>query len=135
MTFLVDTSVWSLLLRRDADDGSPYVAVLRDALQTERVATTGLILQELLQGAVRQRTRRAIEERFRALLYLDATRGDHVAAADLGNTLRSAGVQVATVDALIAQLAITHDLNLLTTDRDFEHAARHVPLRVWAPQA
>lgn len=40
-------------------------------------------------------------------------------------------MQLATVDALIAQLAIRHELTLLTTDRDFSHAARHIPLRLW----
>jgi predicted nucleic acid-binding protein len=40
-------------------------------------------------------------------------------------------VQLSSIDALIAQLAITHDLALLTTDQDFVHAARHIPLRVW----
>jgi predicted nucleic acid-binding protein len=36
------------------------------------------------------------------------------------------------VDALIAQLCIAHDLVLLTTDADFRHASRHIPLRVWS---
>jgi predicted nucleic acid-binding protein len=45
---------------------------------------------------------------------------------------RQAGVQIGTVDAVLAQLCIRHDLTLLTTDRDFTHAARHCRLRVWA---
>lgn len=61
-------------------------------------------------------------------------RDDHVAAADLRNTCRRAGVQIETLDALIAQLAIRRDLTLLTTDRDFARAARHCPLRLWAPR-
>ena len=39
---------------------------------------------------------------------------------------------VSAIDALIAHLAIEHDLVLLTTDRDFEHIARHAPLTLWA---
>lgn len=35
-----------------------------------------------------------------------------------------------TIDALIAQLCIEHDLALLTADKDFTHAARFVPLRL-----
>jgi predicted nucleic acid-binding protein len=42
-------------------------------------------------------------------------------------------VQVGTIDALLAQLCLRHDLTLLTTDRDFHHIARLVPLPVWSP--
>lgn len=55
------------------------------------------------------------------------------AAAELRNKCRRAGVQVGTIDALIAQLCIRHDLVLLTTDRDFVLAAGHCTLQVWKP--
>jgi predicted nucleic acid-binding protein len=49
VSLLVDTSVWSLALRRDAPPDVPEVRVLRDALAGgEIVATTGVILQEPL---------------------------------------------------------------------------------------
>lgn len=44
---------------------------------------------------------------------------DSELAADLQVTLRRRGKQLATVDALIAAIAIRYDLTLLTTDRDF----------------
>lgn len=51
MSLFVDTSVWSLLLRRDQPGDVPEVRALRRALESgERVVTTGLVLQELLQG-------------------------------------------------------------------------------------
>ena len=39
-------------------------------------------------------------------------------------------MQLGTIDALIAQLSIGYSIPLLTTDRDFEHAARVVPLEL-----
>lgn len=132
MTVLVDTSVWSLLLRRDTRPDVPEVTVLVDALKHgDRIATTGAIVQELLQGGVPPRVRDDIVERFSVLPYLGPTFDDHVTAAGLSNLLRSSGIRVGATDALIAQLAIEHDLVLLTTDRDFEHIARVVPLRLW----
>lgn len=129
---LVDTSVWSLALRRDAPDPVPEVATLREALSGgEDVATTGMILLELLRGAVPQSARSAISRAFDSLLFLEPTRADYESAADLANDCRARGVQLGSVDALIAQLAIRHELTLLTTDRDFVHAARCVPVRVW----
>lgn len=44
---------------------------------------------------------------------------DAESAADLQIALRQQGRQLATVDALIATLALRYDLILLTTDRDF----------------
>jgi predicted nucleic acid-binding protein len=132
MTLLVDTSVWSLALRRDQVSAAPQVRALRDALEGEEiVVTTGLVLQELLQGFAGPRGRKDIIERFAALPLLGPDRQDHIDAAELRNMCRRAGIQVGTIDALLAQLCIRHDLTLLTTDNDFVHAASHCPLKVW----
>lgn len=136
MTLLVDTSVWSLALRRDAQASEPEVQELKAALfGTDIVVTTGLVLQELLQGFSGAKAQTQIVERFAALPLLQPDREDHIGAAALRNACRQAGVQIGTIDALLAQLAIRHDLTLLTTDKDFTHAARHCPLRVWPAKA
>ena len=132
MTLLVDTSVWSLALRRDVEASEPEVQHLKEALLgADIVVTTGLILQELLQGFSGAKASAQIIERFAALPLIQPTREDHVAAAALGNTCRRAGVQVATIDALIAQLCIRHKLTMLSTDKDFKSAAKHCALRLW----
>jgi predicted nucleic acid-binding protein len=134
MTLLVDTSVWSLALRRDGDVDAPAVAGLRAALAGgESVVTTGLVLQELLQGFNGPSARRQIIERFAALPLVVPEREDHVGAAEIRNKCRRAGVQLGTIDALLVQLCVRHGLRLMTTDRDFAFAARHCPLRLWAP--
>jgi len=135
VSLLVDTSVWSLALRRDGSASEPEVHLLRDALMgADVVVTTGLILQELLQGFSGPQSRPQIIERFAALPLLQPDREDHVAAADIRNLCRRAGVQVGTIDALLAQLCIRHDLTLLSTDNDFKLVARHCALRVWTPR-
>ena len=132
MTLLVDTSVWSLALRRDQASDAPQVRALRAALEGEEiVVTTGLVLQELLQGFAGPRAREDIIARFAALPILGPDRQDHINAAELRNSCRRAGVQIGTVDALLAQLCIHHKLTLLTTDLDFIHAASHCALKVW----
>jgi predicted nucleic acid-binding protein len=129
----VDTSVWSLALRRDDATREPAVGRLRAALETgEGVFTTGLVVQELLQGFGGPKARDAIVERFGALPLLVPDRTDHIGAAELRNACRRNGVQVGTIDALLAQLCRRHDLVMLTTDRDFERVARHVDLRLWS---
>ena len=132
MTLFVDTSVWSLAFRRDQVSTAPEVRVLRDALEGgETIVVTGLVLQELLQGFSGPRARKDIIDRFAALPLLAPDRKDHIDAAELRNRCRRAGLQIGTIDAVIAQLCIRHDLMLLTTDNDFVLAARHCPLRVW----
>ena len=132
MSLLVDTSVWSLALRRDQDAAVPQLHALREALAgADIVVTTGLVLQELLQGFAGPRAGQDIIERFSALPLLGPDRQDHIGAAQLRNRCRRAGVQIGTIDALLAQLCIRHGLTLLTTDHDFTLAAAHCPLRLW----
>lgn len=129
MTLLVDTSVWSLALRRSPPSRAPEVSLLQASLQRgDLVATTGLILQELLQGFQGPSSRRKIIESFSLLPVLRPDIEDHIDAAELRNHCRRKGVQVGTIDALIAQLCIRHGLSLLTTDRDFETMSQHCDL-------
>jgi hypothetical protein len=127
-----DTSVWSLMFRRDAPEQAPEVRVLVRTLEIrELVVTTGLVLQELLQGFGGPKARAQILDRFQALPLIAPDRQDHVAAADLRNLCRRNGVQVKTVDVLLAQLCIRHGLTMLTADADFRHMAKHCALRIW----
>jgi len=94
--------------------------------------TTGLVLQELLQGFNKPKAHQQIVDRFRALPLLVPDRDDHIGAAELRIKCRRRGVQVGTIDALLAQLCIRHDLVLLTTDKDFAVIGKIVPLTVWS---
>jgi predicted nucleic acid-binding protein len=132
LNVFVDTSVWSLALRRDRPEDCAQVALLARALDAgDSIFTTGLVLQELLQGFRGPRARDRIVERFSALPLLVPDREDHVRAAELRNSCRRRGVQVGTIDALIAQLCIRHELTMLATDAGFERIARLHPLDVW----
>ena len=132
MNLLVDTSVWSLAFRRDMPPSTPEVTALAFALKRgQPIVSTGLVLQELLQGFSGAKARAALLERFAALPFISPERDDHVHAAELRNHCRRKGVQLGTIDALIAQLCIRHELTLLSADVDYRHAARHCPLRLW----
>lgn len=134
MSLFIDTSVWSLALRRDAPTSSRPVAALVRAIETgETILTTGLVLQELLQGFAGPKNRNQILARFSSLPLLMPDRDDHVRAAELRNHCRRNGVQVGTIDVLLARLCIRHDLTMMTTDRDFEHIADHSALKLWSP--
>ena len=132
MSLFVDTSVWSLALRRDAPASAPEVTALLHAIGSgETILTTGIVLQELLQGFTGPKARDQILDRFSAVPLLVPDRDDHVEAAGLRNRCRRSGVQIGTIDALLAQLCVRHDLTMLTTDLDFTHISGHTALRVW----
>jgi len=132
VSFLVDTSVWSLALSRDAEQSPPEIEVLRNALLgTDQVFTTGLVLQELLQGFAGPQAHAQLVERLSALAFLQPDRADHIEAAEVRNVCRRRGVQVGTIDALLIQLCRKHELVLLSTDKDFRAVAKHVDFRLW----
>ncbi len=132
MSLFVDTSVWSLALRRDRPPDVPEVGALEQAL-TEGELVTTTVYQELLQGFHGPRDQRAIVARLSALPFLSPDRHDHFEAAQIRNRARRRGVQVGTIDAVLAQLCIRYELRLLTTDADFARIAEYEPLEHWMP--
>lgn len=108
------------------------MCALRSALLgTEQVFTTGLVLQEVLQGFAGPKNRDQLVERLSVLAFLQPDKQDHIAAADIRNACRRRGVQIGTIDALLIQLCQRYDLTLLTTDHDFHAASQHVEVRLW----
>jgi predicted nucleic acid-binding protein len=133
LSLLVDTSVWSLAFRRDSDAALPEVKTLQHALEgADQVFTTGLVLQELLQGFAGPKARSQLIERFAALGFLQPDREDHIEAAEVRNACRRSGVQIGTIDAVLIQLCLKHDLVLLSSDNDFRAAAKHIKFRLWS---
>jgi predicted nucleic acid-binding protein len=135
VSLLVDTSVWSLAFRRDAEVAVAEVKTLQHALEgADQVFTTGLVLQELLQGFAGPKARSQLIERFAALGFIQPDREDHVEAAEVRNLCRRNGVQIGTIDAVLIQLCRKHDLVLLSSDNDFRSASRHIRFRMWSAQ-
>jgi predicted nucleic acid-binding protein len=133
VSLFVDTSVWSLALRRDEPAGRAEVGMLVRAVEGgETLLTTGLVLQELLQGFAGPKSRSEIVERFSALPLIAPDRDDHIEAAQLRNHCRRKGVQIGTIDALLAQLCLRHELTMLTADQDFTRVAEHSRLKLWS---
>jgi hypothetical protein len=131
MRVLVDTSVWSLSLRKGGPADHPAVARLAALLMGEDdVFLTGLILQEILQAFRPDSLFRKVARHFEPFPLLELERRDFIAAAALHRSCAAKGVSVSTADCQIATAAIRHDCLLLTTDKDFQRIARFGPLRL-----
>ena len=132
MSLFVDTSVWSLAFRRERPSAAGEVQALIRAIEAgELILTTGLVLQELLQGFLGAKAQAQLLDRFSAIPLIVPDRTDHIEAAALRNHCRRAGIQAGTIDALLAQLCLRHGLTMLSADDDFRHIAGQCALRLW----
>jgi hypothetical protein len=118
---LVDTSVWSLALRRqDAGSLSPdeqkLKAELVQAIQDGRVAMLGLIRQELLSGIKEKAQFDKVKAALDAYLDEPINTADHEYAARIYNECRNEGVEAGTVDILICALAARRSWEVLSAD-------------------
>lgn len=130
MRVLVDTSVWSLALRREAGGGSAHERELRALLREGRVVMMGPIRQELLSGVRGEAQFKQLRGKLRAFGDIGLEREDHEEAALCFNRCRSAGIQGGAVDFVICAVALRRKLAIFTTDEDFKHYAKVLSLQL-----
>jgi len=135
MRILVDTSVWSLALRRSSGIVNEEAVALKTIIeQGEEIYLLGIILQEVLQGIRNPKDFLALREYFKAFPLIDLAREDYVRAAELKNQLIRKGRQASTIDVLIASVAISHHCHVFTADKHFTQIAEHSELKLLAFQ-
>lgn len=124
----VDTTVWVDFFRgRHTKQVQCLEATIQ---QNNTIFYCGLVLTELLQGIPNKKQSQQLKSHFDSLLYIEMLEADYVTAAEIYVTLRQKGVTVRkTIDCLIAALAISHQLPLLHSDKDFLPIAKYCGLR------
>jgi predicted nucleic acid-binding protein len=121
---LVDTSAWIVSFRKAGHEQLKKTIVA--ALDTLSVATTNIVVLELLQGCRNRNEYDAMHERLEALEALQITDAVWPLAYTAGYELRRKGITVPTVDILIAAIAKAHDCSLLHHDKHFRALAKHL---------
>jgi predicted nucleic acid-binding protein len=138
MQVLVDTSVWSLALRRPPGGSglatrpsseASAVAQLKDLIADGRACMLGAIRQELLSGIKTMQQFALLRDRLRAFDDLALVQADHELAAEFFNRCRSQGIQGSNTDFLICAAASRRELPILTTDQDFERYRQLLPIQ------
>jgi predicted nucleic acid-binding protein len=123
---LLDSSVWI-----DADRGALTAATqfvgARD--EYEELATTGVIFQEVLQGARDEATFERLRQALWGALILEPRElSTYEIAAQLYRRARTRGLTIRSPnDCLIAALALEHGAMLVHNDRDFLSLAEVEP--------
>jgi len=130
MKVLVDTSVWSLALRRAVAGDRPEVQELRGLADEGRVLMIGPIRQELLSGVRTTDSFERLRTHLRAFPDEPLGAADFERAAEHFNACRARGVQGSNTDFLICAVAERRNVPVLTTDRDFIRFADILPISI-----
>ncbi len=126
---LVDTSGWiCYFARKGYEEAKETIAALLDQ---DRVATSGPILVELVQGARNQGEKEMIQQYFQGVHWLPVQDHHWHEAADLSYDLRRKGITLSAMDTLIATLASDYHCTLLHRDSDFERIPKHSDLQTF----
>jgi len=132
MMVLVDTCVWSQVLRRQKASDNHVVRELHELISEMRVQMVGPVRQELLSGVRVEKQFLELRDHLRAFPDLLLNEEDFEIAASFFNRCRSKGVQGSNTDFLLCALSARHDLAIFTVDEDFKHYAEHLPVRLHA---
>lgn len=79
-----------------------------------RVVTCGLVIQELLQGVKSRRSLYLLQSRLDRLPFVPTRKSTYFLAAEIFRRLRETRLQVQTVDATIAAIAVENRAPLFT---------------------
>ena len=135
MRVLVDTTIWSLALRRrpgtrNAEEGR-LVKAWEELVGDARIVLLGLIRQEILSGIADARQFERLRHALAPFPDEVIQTADHVRAAEHFNRCRAAGIAGSPVDFLICAAAERLAVPIFTTDLDFPRFARHLPIRLF----
>ncbi len=131
MNVLVDTSVWSLALRRAKRLGDAVPRDLAELVDEGRVAIIGPIRQELLSGIKERVQFDRLRQHLLAFPDLVLESSDYEQAADFCNKCRTRGIQGSNTDFLICAVAARRDMSIFTTDGDFRHFSKALPVTLY----
>ena len=132
MRVLVDTSVWSLALRKKIKTATEqklinqFSKIIRDL----KLVIIGPIRQEILSGISNRKRFEELKEKISVFEDFPLKSKDYELAAELFNECRSKGIQGSHIDFLICSVAINYQLKILTLDKDFVKYQEYVPIKL-----
>jgi predicted nucleic acid-binding protein len=135
---LVDTSVWSLALRRPtkhqlSPEQRSTVNALGDLVRDGRAMMIGAVRQELLSGIKTESQFVTLRDSLAAFEDVLLSREIYESAAQAFNSCRASGVQGSNTDFLICAVSIHHQVPIFTLDGDFLMFQRWMPVQFYEP--
>jgi len=133
MSVLADTPVWSAAFRRPDGRTDVLRAEMETLVSNGVVAIIGPIRQELLSGISDRARFEKVRDGLRYFPDVVLLTADYENAAHYYNVCRAKGIQGSMTDFLICAVAVRNKLQIFTTDGDFEHYRKHLPIALYAP--
>lgn len=131
MKVIVDTSVWSLALRRNTPEDNQHVIELKELIKELRVQLIGPVRQELLNGIKHEKHFTSLKDHLRAFKDLELATEDYELASEYFNKARQNGIQGSNTDFLICAISTRSKMPILTTDKDFENFQSVFPVTLY----
>ena len=135
MNVLVDTSVWSLALRRAKQVDAGTSRELAELIREGRVVLLGPVRQELLSGIKIKAQFELLRDHLRSFPDVELETADYEQAAVAFNRCRERGIQGSNTDFLLCAVAMRRKLAMYTTDGDFRQYAKVLKLALHQPRA
>jgi predicted nucleic acid-binding protein len=114
---IADTPVWIEFFR---DEKSSISIHLQELLRSGRVALTGMVLAEILQGVKGLREASMVQKSLEPLAFMEMNREMWQRAGEISASLRREGLTISLSDILIASVALNQDCEVFTTDPHFD---------------
>jgi len=130
MNVLVDTTIWSLALRKKKKSQLELGLVnsLRELIDEGRAKIIGPIRQEVLSGISLPRDYQKLKENLSAYEDIQLEIQDYERGAEMFSLCRKNGIQGSHIDFLICAVAENHHLSIFTLDKDFSRYAEYLPI-------
>ena len=119
MKAIVDTCVWSSVLRRDSSPNKDVEKKLVSLILNNDALIIGPIRQEILSGYSNKKKFAELKERLSAFPNLEIIDQDYVTASEFSNECRKRGIQGSHTDFLICAVAYRNKVPIFTLDKDF----------------
>jgi predicted nucleic acid-binding protein len=134
MEVLVDTSIWSLALRRNKPipHDNTLVSKFSELISETRVRIIGPIRQELLSGIAEELQFQRLKNHLDSFEDLPIISKNYERAAEMHNHCKRKGISGGHIDFLICSMAEYYHLAIFTNDKDFTYYAKHLPITLYS---
>ena len=135
MNIIIDTSVWSLALRRQRSSANAQTRELAELVREGRATMLGPSGRNSSLASAGRSSSKPYRGHLRAFPDVPLEAEDYEEAASFFNRCRAKGIQGSNTDFLICATAARRGFGILTADADFTHFARVLPIDLHSPRA
>lgn len=131
MSVIVDTSIWSLALRRKKKLNHIEILQLEKLIENYQTVMLGVIRQEILSGIKEVSQFNMLKEYLLAFPDYQINTNDHETAAEFFNICRKKGIQASNTDCLICAVAANNSFEIFSNDKDFHLLKKNLPINLY----